>query len=177
MPYAIIQREHPAPDIVIKAGTSEIAYKLALGVIELGTRTVAEWQPDIYENQKGSFKVCDGVYIKNDDTNFSVYNKRGLAIWLTENMAKERITPKFEIKYFTERALASHYLLGYNLYNCVKSSILKHLEELEEHSDKIEWLIGVINERYYNKNGFDEYGRYLLATSDVKAPYNFFEQF
>jgi hypothetical protein len=177
MPYAIIQREHPSPDIVIKAGSPELAYRLALGVVELGTRTTAEWSPDIYEKQKGSFKVCDGVYIKSDETNFSIYNKRGMAIWLNEKTAKERLTPKFELKYFTERAQSSHYLLGANLYNCVKQSIVKHLEELEEHSDKIELLIEVINERYYNKNGFDEYGRYMSVFSDVKPPYNFFEQF
>jgi hypothetical protein len=177
MPFAIIQREHPSPDIVIKADSAELAHRLALEVVELGTRTATEWHPDIYEKQKGSFKVCEGVYIKSDETNFSGYNKRGLDIWLNERTAKERITPKFELKYFTELALSSHYLLGANLYNCVKKSILKHLEELEEHSDKIEWLIGVINERYYNKNGFDEYGRYVFTRSDVRPPYNFFENF
>jgi hypothetical protein len=177
MPYAIIQREHPSPDIVIKANSAELAYRLALEVVELGTRTATEWRPDIYENQKGSFKVCEGVYIKSDDTNFSVYNKRGLAIWLNERTAKERLTPKFELKYLTERAQSSHYLLGANLYNSIKQSILKQLEELEEHSDKIELLIGVINERYYNKNGFDEYGRYMSVVSDVRPPYNFFEHF
>lgn len=177
MPYAIIQREHPAPDIVIKAASPELAYRLALELVELGTRTITEWHPGIYEKQKGSFKVCDGVYIKSNDTNFSVYNKRGLAILLDEKTAKERLTPKFELNYFTERALSSHYLLGANLYNCVKKSLLKHLEELEEHSDKIELLIGFINERYYNKNGFDEYGRYMSVVSDVKPPYNFFENF
>ena len=177
MPYAIIQREYPSVDIVIKAATPEFTYCLALGTVELGTKTVTEWRPDTYENQNGSFKVCDGVYIKSDVTNLSVYNKRGLAIWLDEKTAKERLTPKFELKYFTERALASHYLLGANLYNCIKQSILNELEELEEHSDKIEWLIGVINERYYNKNGSDEYGRYNKAMDEVKPPYNFFENF
>ncbi len=177
MPYAIIQREKPYPDIVIKAELPENAYRLALDVIELGERNAMEWQHTLYEKQSGSFKVCEGVYIKGDGTNLSAYNKRGVAIWLTEKTAKERITPKFEIKYLTQQAMSTNYLLGYNLYKSVQKQLLEQLEELEEHGDKIEWLIGVINERYYNKNGSDEYGRYIRSKDDVKPPYNFFEHF
>lgn len=177
MPYAIIQRERPSPDIVIKAATPEIAYRLALGIVEMSERNVAEWTPDMYENQRCGFKVCDGVYIKGDGTDFSVYKKRGVAIWLTDKTAKEKITPKFELKYLTSMALSTNYLLGYNLYQSIERQLLEQLEELEDHGDKIEWLIKVINERYYNKNGSDEYGRYVKSRDDVKPPYNFFEHF
>ena len=177
MPYAIIQREQPSPDIVIKADTPETAYRLALELVELGTRNAAEWSLENYERQSGSFKVCDGVYIKGDGTDFSSYRKRGLAIWLIEKNAKERITPKFELKYLTERAISTNYLLGYRLYQSIEKQLLEQLEELEDYQDKIEWLIKIINERYYKKNGSDEYGRYVKSRDDVKPPYNFFEHF
>jgi hypothetical protein len=174
MPYAIIQRDN-SPDIVIKADTTENAYCLALGVIGMGTRGVADWNSDNY-NRCGSFKICEGVYIKSDGFSFSTYDNRGVCMWLSEKMAKLPITPETELRYFTEKALCSHYLLGANLYKQIRDSILEELKNMNQ-VEKIERLIEVINERYYYKNGHDEYGRYTSLPKSIKAPYNFFEMF
>ncbi len=174
MPYAIIQRETPSPDIVISTVSAENAYRLALGLVELDPRNVHEWDKSIYESNNSSFKVCDGIYIKGDDTDFSVYKKRGIAIWLKEKVSKECMTRKFELAYLSDRAISQHCKLGNILYNCIKISILGKLQQLETHEEKIELLIDVINERYYNRNGFDEYGRYVKSRDEVKAPYNLF---
>jgi hypothetical protein len=177
MPYAIIQRDNSLPDIVIQASSPELIHQLLLKQVELGTRTIPEWAPEDYEAGRGSFKVCEGIYIKKDDTDFSTYNKRGVAIWLNEKNIKDRITPTFELQYLIDRALSNNYLLGYKLYPCVRLSILKQLEEIEEHTDKIDWLIKVINDRYYNTNGSDYSGRFVESRDNVKPPYNFFEHF
>jgi hypothetical protein len=174
MPYAIIQREQPSPDIVISAGSADNAYKLALGIVELESKSVQEWDKVIYEISNNSFKVCDGVYIKGDNTDFSVYKKRGFSIWLTEKATRDCMTRKFELAYLSDKAISKHCKLGNILYNCIKVSILGKLQELETHEEKIELLIDVINERYYNRNGFDEYGRYLTSRDEVKPPYNLF---
>lgn len=171
MPYAIIQRA--TTDIVISAGSAENAYRLTLGLVELDTRNVREWDNSIYENS-GSFKVCDGVYIKGDDTDFSVYKKRGIAIWIDEKCTKDCMTQKFELAYLTDKALAPHYKLGNIRYNSIRVAILAELQELETHEEKIERLIDIINERYYTRNGFDEYGRYVTSRDEVKAPFNLF---
>jgi hypothetical protein len=175
MPYAIIQRDNSPYDIVIKADTSENAYKSALGVIELETKDVAEWDPDKYD-KSGSFKVCEGVYIKSDSFSFSIYNNRGVCMWLNEKMAKLPITPETELRYFTEKALSSHCLLGAKLYKQIQETIIEELKDMTQ-VEKIERLIEVINERYYYMNGYDEYGRYTSLPKSMKAPYNFFEKF
>jgi hypothetical protein len=174
MPYAIIQRDN-SPDIVIKADTSENAYNLALGVIGLGERVVASWVPEKY-NKYGSFTICDGVYIKSDSFSFSIYNNRGVCMWLNEKMAKLPITPEAELRYFTEKALCSHYLLGAKLYKRIQETIIEELKDMNQ-VEKIERLIEVIDERYYYMNGYDEYGRYTSLPKSIKAPYNFFEMF
>jgi hypothetical protein len=174
MPYAIIQRDN-SPDIVIKADTSENAYRLALGVIGMSERGVSSWAPEKY-NKCGSFKVCEGVYIKCDSFSFSAYNNRGVCMWLSEKMAKLPITPETELRYFTEKALCSHYLLGAKLYKQIQETIIEELKDMSQ-VEKIERLIEVIDERYYYKNGYDEYGRYTSLPKSMKAPYNFFEQF
>jgi hypothetical protein len=174
MPYAIIQREHPSLDIVISTGSAENAYRLALEVVELDSRNVHRWDKSIYESNNSSFKVYDGIYIKGDDTDFSVYNKRGIAIWLKEKATRECMTEKFELAYLSDRAISQHCKLGNILYNCIRSSILDKLQQLETHEEKIELLIYVIDDRYYNKNGSDYFGRYETPRSEVKPPYNLF---
>jgi hypothetical protein len=179
MPYSIIQRENSPYDIVLQANSPENAFILTLGLVGKETKDVDVFNIEKYK-QNGSFKVCDGVFIKSDSFNFDMYSKRGIAMWLTEknviNLGSKQMTPKFELNYFTEKAFCNHYLLGTSLYKYIKQRILDELEEMT-HDEKIERLIEIINERYYYNNGFDDYGRYTKSISSIKAPYNLFEYF
>jgi hypothetical protein len=175
MPYAIIKRDNCPYDIVIQADVPENTYKLAVRLMGLEISEVSKWDTEVYEKD-GNFRVNDEIIIKSDSFNPDSYNKRGVSMWLTEKTAKGPITPKSEVQYFIDRALVTNSIYGFRLYDRTRNAILNELEEME-HDDKIKRLIDVINERYYNRYGFDEYGRYNTSRKDVKPPYNFFQNF
>jgi hypothetical protein len=175
MPYAIIKRDDYLYDIVIRADSLEKSHSAALRLMGLENSDISVPNKELYETS-GTVRINNEITIKNDSFNPTSYNKRGVAIWLSEKTAKEPITPKFELKYFVEHTLASHDIYRFRLYESIRSAILAELEEMT-HSEKIERLIEIINERYYNRYGFDEYGRYNSDPKEFRAPYNFFENF
>jgi hypothetical protein len=175
MPYAIIKRENYPYDIVIRADSLEKTHSSALRLMGMEISDVSGTNKELYETS-GTVRVNNEITIKNDSFNLTTYNKRGVAMWLTEKTVKESITPKFELKYFMDHTLVSHNIYRFRFYDSIRNAILEELEEMT-HEEKIERLIEIINERYYNRYGFDEYGRYNSDPKDFKAPYNFFENF
>jgi hypothetical protein len=175
MPYAIIKRDNCPYDIVIQAENPENSYNLALRLMGVEISDASRWDKEVYEKD-GSFVVNGEITIKNDSFNPVSYNKRGVSMWLTEKTVKGRTTPNAELQYFIDHALVAHSIYGFRFYDSIKNAILAELEEMT-HEEKIERLVEVINERYYNRYGFDEYGRYNTSRKDIKPPYNFFQNF